>query len=105
MTDKIKRGDLMPSWSATLYDDNVPVDLTSATGVRVLATGEDGTLVIDRQASSKNSVGVVTMDWEPGDTDIARTLLFEVEVTWTGARPQTFPVQGKLPTYIYADNG
>jgi hypothetical protein len=104
MTDKIKRGDLLPTWSATLLDGVTPIDLTTATTVRVLGV-MNGTLLIDREATSTNSVGRVTMDWIAGDTDLAGTIYFEVEVTWTGGGIQTFPAQGQIPTYVYADNG
>ena len=104
MTDRIKRGDLLPVWSATLYDGTTPVNLATATSVRVIGVFA-GEKIIDREATSKNSVGVVTMDWEAGDTDTAGTIYFEVEVLWPGSLPQTFPAYGTQPTYVEADHG
>lgn len=104
MTDRIKRGDLLPVWSATLYDGEDTVDLSTATSARVIGVLA-GEKIIDREATSKNNVGRVTMDWEAGDTDVAGTIYFEVEVMWPSSRPQTFPVDGTLPTYVEADNG
>lgn len=108
MTDKIKRGDLLPVWKATLYDgDPEPgneVDLSPATAVVVNAVNQDGTVVINRrEATSTSSSGVVTMNWQPADTADAGTLLFEVEVTWPGGLPQTFPPDGWLVTRVYQD--
>lgn len=105
MTDKIKRGDLLPAWQATLTDAGSPVDLSAATSIRVLGH-RDGALVISRTiAGPYSTVGVVTMPWEAADTAAVGTIQFEVEVTWPGSRPQTFPPDDYLPTRVYQDLG
>ena len=110
MTDKIKRGDLLPQWRATLYDGEAvagnEVDLSPATAVVLIAKNEAGTVVINRRAAtSYNASGVVTMDWQVADTATAGVLAFEVEVMWPGSKPQTFPVDDYLLTTVYEDLG
>lgn len=101
MTDMIKRGDLLPEWSVTLTDDKVPIDLTTAASIRVIGT-RAGVVVID-QTVTGNASGVITMPWPAGSTDVAGLIQFEVEVTWPGAKPQTFPPSGYLSTRINQD--
>ena len=102
MTDKIKQGDLLPSWSCTLFNAGAVVDLSAATAVRVKAL-RGSALVIDRVATTATALGVVTLDWLVGDTDEPCRLDFEVEVTWPGSLPQTFPPNARLATTIYQD--
>lgn len=109
MTDKIKKGDLLPQWRVTLYDGEPvagnEVDLSTANGVVIIGV-MDGTKIIDRRAASSfNGSGVVTMDWQAADTDTAGIIAFEVEVMWPGAKPQTFPVDDYLITTVYEDLG
>jgi hypothetical protein len=110
MTDKIKRGDLLPQWKVTLFDGEPvagnEVDLSPATGVVIIAKKEDGSVLINRRAATSfNGSGVVTMDWQAADTVAAGVLAFEVEVMWPGAKPQTFPVDDYLLTTVYEDLG
>lgn len=109
MTDKIKRGDLLPQWRATLFDgDPKPgneVDLSPATAVVIIGV-LDGVRIIDRRAATTfNASGEVTMDWQAADTDTPGVIAFEVEVMWPGGKPQTFPVDDYLFTTVYEDLG
>lgn len=109
MTDRIKRGDLLPRWEAILYDGapkagNEITDLANASSIRVLGR-KDGVLLVDRSATGTNTSGHVWLDWQTGDTLDVGTIHFEVEVTWPGVKPQTFPPRGFLDTHIYQDNG
>lgn len=103
MTDKIKQGDLRPRWEATLYDGDVALDLSTASTVKVIFQKPDGNVVT--RTVTGGSDGVVAMDWQPGDTDQLGKMLFEVEVTWPVAKPQTFPVDDYLATTVYQDLG
>lgn len=109
MTDKIKRGDLLPQWKATLYDGEPKpgneVNLSTASAVVIIGV-LDGVRIIDRRAATSfNANGLVTMDWQPADTDSAGVIAFEVEVMWPGGKPQTFPVDDYLFTTVYEDLG
>lgn len=109
MTDKIKRGDLLPTWRVTLYDGEAvagnEVDLSTATGVVIIGKMDDTVIIDRRAATSANATGEVTMEWQAADTDTAGAILFEVEVTWPGGKPQTFPVDDYLVTTVYEDLG
>lgn len=103
----IKRGDLTPIFVATLTDVDatgatVPVDLTDATSVHVLAWLNNEPL-FDRTvvpAGGDITQGIVRMAWQaaagetPGDTDVAGDIYIEVRVTWVSSKPQTFPPDG-----------
>lgn len=93
------QGDLKPDYVVNLFDKlpngtEVPVDLTTAEEVRVIGvvtpTNGTATPLFDRPASSISNAGVVTMEWVDGDTDTVGLISTEVEVMWTGSKPQTF---------------
>lgn len=86
---RIYRGDLMPSLVITCLDGDDPVDLTIATSVFVIGV-RDGVVLFNRAATSATALGVVTMDWVANDTAVTGVIEVEVEVTWPGARAQTF---------------
>lgn len=114
MTDVMKRGDLAPRWQATLYDGppeaGNEVDLSNANDVKVICWF-DGEVLFTRALAdgvtrgTGATQGLVTMPWETGDTDHVGELMFEVEVTWPGPMPQTFPADGYLTTRIVQDLG
>lgn len=99
----MKRGDTAPDLSITVTDNGTPVDLTTATTIRVLAA-MNGTRVFTR-AVTGSSTGVVTMPWQATDTAIPGMLELECEVTWPGitAPIQTFPADGRLRVNIEPD--
>lgn len=105
MTDKIKRGDLLPAWRVTLLNGETPVDLSAATEVRVLAWRSNALLINRVLPGPYPTDGALSMPWEAADTATAGDLLFEVQVTWPGSRPQTFPPDGYLVTRVYQDLG
>lgn len=82
------RGDLKPDLEITLTDDRTPVNLTTAASIRVIGT-RNGTVAFDRAATG-NTAGVIVMPWQTGDTSTVGRISVEVEVTWPGAKPQTF---------------
>lgn len=104
MTDKIKRGDLLPAWKATLFDGATAVDLTAASSIRVLFIRPGGSPRTITGVTG-TALGVVTVPWDPTDTATTGDLLAEVEVTWPGSKPQTFPPDDYIVTRIYQDLG
>lgn len=97
---RMYKGDLKPDYQATLTTELpggsiVPLDLSTAVGVRVIGvlidpeTGAVLSTVFDRAATTYNDQGVVTMEWEPGDTDTVGWLASEIEVMWPNSKPQT----------------
>lgn len=98
------QNDLKPDYSTLLEDveldeegeevSRTPVDLSTAIAVRVIGVlTEPRTAPVakfDREASTTDNAGRVTMLWEDGDTDTVGLISTEVEVMWTGNKPQTF---------------
>lgn len=96
---KMYQGDLKPDYSVALTDVSAAgvvteVDLSTATAVRVIGVlvppGGVAEPLFDREATTTNSDGLVTMEWVDGDTDDLGLVSTEVEVMWTGDKPQTF---------------
>lgn len=83
------RGDLKPDLSITCYDGADPVNLSTASTVKVIGV-RDGVALFNRAATSAGADGVVTMEWQAGDTSTVGQIAVEVEVTWPGGKPQTF---------------
>lgn len=93
----IKRGDLEPPLRFTLYDGTAPANLASAASVRVICSRRGALRWVDTDPDlSDAALGVVVHRWQAGQTDERGTFQTEVEVTWPGARPQTFPAAGYL---------
>lgn len=96
-------GDLEPDLEVTLSSSDGPVDITTAVSTRIIGrrlvskNPDVYEEVFDRAPTSTAVVGdtsVVTMAWVAGDTDDIGRIQVEVEVTWPGARPQTFRADG-----------
>ena len=100
---RIKRGDKKPDLVIDCTNDGVPVNLTTATSVRVIAKRGLTTVFIDTAPTRDNVNGIVTHAWAGTETDTAGRLMCEVEVTWPSAKLQTFPAFGALPVDIEAD--
>lgn len=108
---QLKQHDLEPAFAATLYNGTdeltrTPVDLTTATSV-VFILKRKGTIIINRRAMSVVSAvaGTVSMPWQAGDTSNTGAHQAEIEVTWPGTRPQTFPANGTITIFIEPDLG
>lgn len=82
------RGDKKPDLVITCSDNGAVVNLTAATSIRLIGVS-NGVVVIDA-AVSGTATGVVTYVWQTVDTATVRTIKVEVEVTWPGAKKQTF---------------
>lgn len=109
MTATIKRGDRLPALTLTVTGDGTPVDLTTATAVRLIvrATSDrsNGPAYLDTTLAARPADGVLTYAWADGDTDTVGQYRVEVEVTWPGGLKQTFPGAGYGDLRIVPDLG
>lgn len=111
MTDTVylKAGDLAPKLELTLTDgrSGTAVDLTTAESVTLVMTDRSGTIVVDHLDMDviDAAAGEIERDWLAGETDTPGVYRAEVEVTWPGPKPQTFPAQGHLTVAIEGDLG
>lgn len=86
-------GDLEPSLAGTVTSAGVGVNLSTAASVAVHVKRPDGT-IINRApvlANQTTTPGGWTLTWQAGDLTVTGLYAVEVEVTWAGGRPQTFP--------------
>lgn len=106
----IKQHDLEPSLVLQLLSDAVPVNLTQATGAIFLMSSRKtglkatGTMTIADQTVA-DDIGVVTYSWQAGDTDTVGEYTAEVQVTWPGNKPQTFPANQYFTVSVQKDLG
>lgn len=110
-TRTVKQHDTYPPLVATLSDLSGPVDLTTATAVKLIAVSLTHTITGACSISDPTN-GVVSYAWVTGDTAFTGTYTLEFEVTWTGGGIQTFPngsgtdsSQNYKILYIVADLG
>jgi hypothetical protein len=96
----LKIGDLLPDLAITCTSDGTAVDLTTATSVQVVCRRQGADTVLFTRTATGDANGLVTYEWQAGDTDTAGRLLFEVLVTWPGASPQRFPAVSFLPVDV-----
>jgi uncharacterized protein YfaS (alpha-2-macroglobulin family) len=101
MAFTIKQSDTSPSLRATLQNANgTAINLTSAT-VRFHMKSLDGTVVLDKAMTVTTPLsGIVTYNWQTGDTATAGTYFAEFEVTYADLSIETFPNTGNLPIVI-----
>ena len=92
----MKQGDTSPSLRTTLKDSSAtPVNITGATVNMHMYTQDKVTVVIDAEMSISDAAGgVVTYDWQAGETDNSGWYWVEFEVTYSDATVETFPNSG-----------
>ena len=96
----IKKGDLKPDLQITCTSDGAVVDLTAATTVQVVCRRQGDPTVLFTRSATGDANGVVTYQWQSGDTATVGRLLFEVLVTWPSSKPQRFPATSYLPVDV-----
>ena len=105
----IKRGDRKPDLTLTVTNAGAPVDLTSASAVRLLIRAKNdrsgGAPYLDVALAGRPANGVLTYAWGASDTATAGSYDVEVEVTWPGSLKQTFPGGAYGALLILADLG
>lgn len=90
MPQQMIQGSLEPGLRVTLTDNADPVDLSTAEAVAVRVEVH-GLAVIDATlAGPYSTTGVVTRDWQTGETDTPGRYWIAVCVTWPGGRRQWF---------------
>lgn len=104
----IKAHDRLPSIRAQLMteSDELPVDLTGASGVRFIMTtavGSASKVSAVAVIESPPTLGIVRYDWVAADTDTPGKYLGEWEVTWVGGKKQTFPTGSYHTIEVLAD--
>src|SRR5215216_3492645 len=90
---EMKQGDTAPRFRAQLLDGDDPVDLTTASQVKLLIGYTDGTalsqtVTVENQTTN---TGWVNRTWVAGETELAGNHQLEVEVLWADGTRQTFP--------------
>ena len=95
-------GDTRPAITATLSDSVLGVvDLTVATSMTATLFNATGATMWTRGCSG-NNLGVVTVPWTVGDTDIPGQFYCQFKVTWPDGTVQRFPVGRPLPVQVVA---
>lgn len=89
----IKKGDLVPAITATLLQNNTPIDLTTATGVRFAMRARGVTKIDGAAAIVSAAAGTVKYQWVGTDTDTADVYQVEWQITWPAGK-QTIPNSG-----------
>lgn len=106
----IKQYDLRPDLRVRLLDEDVAVDLTGAASALFLMRNRRSGLKISAAMTILDQTqdatkGVVSYSWQAGDTAIHGDFQGEVQVTWPGSKPQTFPANGYITVSIGKDLG
>lgn len=92
----IKSGATAPYLNATLYDGDVPLNLTGATVLMRMRRTAGGALIINSPATIVGPPvdGVVSYEWLVADTDEVGDFEVEWEVTFAGGAKEVFPTEG-----------
>ena len=107
----IKRGDTWPPVDAVLSDQDGPIDLTTATSVKLLFKTTTGSTTYSRVCTITNAVaGAVRYSWTSADaatgpTSAVNSFNIEWEITWSDGGITTVPNVGYKSLAIVADLG
>jgi len=100
----IKQHDNYPPLVLTLTDQNGPINLSTATTVKLIlksgTTSITGNCVITTPTS-----GIVTYNWGGSDTAVVGTYDGEVEITWNTGKIETVPNDSYFSITVMADLG
>lgn len=100
MTFFIKRNDTSPAVEYALSTDDGPVNLTGATVKFYMGS------VVDASADVLNAIGgIVSYQWQVGDTSSYGFFNAEFEVTYSDGTKETFPNNGYISVHISPDLG
>jgi hypothetical protein len=102
----IKQHDTWPPLRATLKANNVAIDLTTATSVRlILQSPAPLTIIGVCSIVSPATSGVVTYSWISSNTATVGTYNGEFEITWANGAIETVPNDNYFQVAIKADLG
>lgn len=105
----LKQNDTWPPLTFTLSGTGGPIDLTTATSIKVIL--KTASVVVTGTATKDPdqvvNKGKATYTWAVGDTAVIGTYDVEFEVNWGGspAKIETFPNTGYLSLEIKDDLG
>lgn len=101
----MKAHDQLPSIQASLLNGDSPVDLTTAVSVKfIMAASPSGTVKVNSTAVIVDAPnGIVRYDWITADTNTVGNYQGEWQVTWPGAKQQSFPTTSYHSIAILAD--
>lgn len=103
----MKRHDLEPALVLRVLTGDAPQDISEATSARLIVSNRLGVKINAAMEilddGTEEMRGLVRYSWVSGDTDTPGDFKTEVEVTWPGSRPQTFPSEGYLVTRVSKD--
>lgn len=83
-------GDTAPAFTATILSDGVPVNLAGA-AVSLHLRPPSGIVLIVGAAIVSGPAGTITYQWVPGNLAEFGQWTWEVQVTYSDGRIQTFP--------------
>lgn len=88
----VKQYDTTPPVQATLSDTNGPINLTTASSVKIVMKGQVSATVINQSCTITDAAnGDVEYVWQTGDTDIADTYVGEFAIHWSDSTVQKVP--------------
>lgn len=112
---RIKQHDTAPALEADLTDRDptdptgqarIPVDLTTATQIRVIAADDATRAVLFSRTITGNDLGHVELNWQTGDTNTAWQIMdIEFEVTTPDGKIRTYPPDDYIRVYVVGDLG
>lgn len=88
----MRQGNRLPVLTLHASDDGVPVDLTAASNVQLVAY-QNGAQLFSTALTGGTSGGVVTYAWGASDTAVAARIFARLDVTSAG-KVQTYPATG-----------
>lgn len=103
----IKQHDTWPPLEATLSDADGPINLTTATTIRLIIKASAGiTPYLVKTCTIVNAItGKVKATWATGNLDTAGTYQGEFEITWSDSSIETVPNAGYFSFEIQPDLG
>lgn len=108
---RVKRGDTPGIVRGTLSDHDGPVDISTASEVRLLIRKRNApalkvsAVVTNEDDGTPAARGRWSYTWAPADLDTAGTYDVEVQVTWADGDRITFPTHGHNELVIEGDLG
>lgn len=102
----IKQHDTAPTMTVALSDQNGPIDLSAASSVLMLMTGQGGiaTAVATMHIASAQG-GFCAYGWQSKDVQTADTFNTEFEIHWADGTLETVPNSGYNAIQITPDLG
>lgn len=102
----MKQHDTYPPLTATLTDLNGPINLTTATSVKlILRDDADAVTVSGTCTIVSAAAGTVSYTWITGNTDQVGSYKGEFEITWATGKIETVPNDSYFTFAVVADLG